>query len=338
MTDAMPGDALTEEAASWFARMRGPDATVERAAFDAWLTASPAHREAYNWIAEVFSLGRLVDMAPGPIAKPRLAYRRPLQAALVGALVLTIGVTSWAVFSPQSQTVPAIASRQAAGAQRNLATAVGEIRTIELADGSRVTLDTDSAVAIVYRSEVRRIDLRRGRARFDVAHEARPFVVVAGRGTVTAHGTVFDVGITAGGAVVRLLRGRVDVALRSGSAGTAETRWLAPGQQVAFGRSILPAARVVTAPDDRWPQGMLDCNGMALADVVARANRYARPQIVLADPGLGALKVSGAFRIDTPALLAARLATVFGLHADVQGSSRIVIDRKSSETKSHTAP
>lgn len=339
-TDTMPDDALTDTAAAWFARMRGPDAAADRPAFEAWLMASPAHLEAYNWIAEVFSLGRLVGMESDAIPKAIPARGRQLQAALAVALLLAISVAGWSFLRHRPDRIAPIATRLSAASGRDLAdTVIGQIRTIGLPDGSRMTLDTDSAVAIVYRGDVRRLELTRGRARFDVAHEARPFVVVAGNGTITAHGTVFDVGMISGGAVmVRLLRGRIDVALSTGAAGKAATRWLTPGQQVAFRTSILPSARVAVTPDDRWPQGMLDCDGMALTEVVAHANRYARPQLVLADPSLGALKVSGAFRIDRPQLLAQRLATVFGLHADAQGT-RIVIDRgPGPETKSKTPP
>lgn len=333
----MPDDALTDEAASWFARMRGPDANADRPAFDAWMTTSPAHREAYNWIAEVFSLGRLVEMEPDAIPEAPREHRRQLQAALVAALLLVIGVVGFATLGYRPEGSASIASRPSARSGSELATtAIGQIRTIGLSDGSRVTLDTDSAVAIVYRADVRRLELTRGRARFDVAHEARPFVVAAGKGTITAHGTVFDVGISPGGVVVRLLRGRVDVALSTGAA--KAIRRLAPGQQVAFDTATLPPAHSVTTPDDRWPQGVLECDGMPLVDVVARANRYARPQLVLADPGLGALQVSGEFRIDTPRVLAERLATVFGLRVTADGASRIVIDRgPSSEINSRAS-
>ncbi|WP_161989121.1 FecR family protein [Sphingomonas glacialis] len=330
----MPDDALSDEAALWFARMRGPDAETERPAFEAWLTERAAHREAYNWIAEVFSLGRLVEIEPDPLPTVQPVPSRLLQAALVAALVLLMGVGGWAVLMHRPDSAVSMASQPVMSGRGLIITKVGQIRAVRLADGSRITLDTDSAVSFTYRRDIRRLELVRGRARFDVAHEGRPFVVAAGRGTVTAHGTVFDVGLAPGGAVtVRLLRGSVDVALPvSGivrSSASATTRRLTPGQQVAFSTSILPPAQAVVTPDDRWPEGVLDCDGMALADLVARANRYTRTQIVLADPDLGRLKVSGAFRIDAPQLLAERVATVFGLHADAEGDARIVLERGS---------
>jgi transmembrane sensor len=329
----VPDDGLTEEAALWFTRMRGPDAETDRLAFEAWLAESRAHREAYNWIGEVYSLGRLIDPEPDAAIAVHPQRRRRLQAVLAAALVLFLSAAGWALLDHQpSDFVPVASWQSSMTARSHVKTEVGQIRTVRLPDGSRVTLDTNSAVAFTYQRDIRRLVVVRGRARFEVAHEARPFVVDAGKGTITAHGTIFDVGMTPDGAVeVRLLRGSVYVALPArgltGSHAVATTRQLMPGQQVLFGTSGLPPARTVATPDERWPEGMLECDGMALADLLARANRYARPQLVLADARLGALKVSGTFRIDIPQVLADRLAAVFGLHVQAQGASRIVIDR-----------
>src|SRR3546814_14166765 len=77
-----------------------------------------------------------------------------------------------------------------------LASKSGEIRTVALEDGSRVTLDTDTILHIAYSPTERGLKLERGRARFDVSYDAsRPFVVFAGGGSITAHGTVFDVAV-----------------------------------------------------------------------------------------------------------------------------------------------
>src|SRR3546814_15110866 len=77
-----------------------------------------------------------------------------------------------------------------------LASKIGEIRTVALEDGSRVTLDTDTILHIAYSPTERGLKLERGRARFDVSYDAsRPFVVFAGGGSITAHGTVFDVAV-----------------------------------------------------------------------------------------------------------------------------------------------
>src|SRR3546814_8581176 len=81
--------------------------------------------------------------------------------------------------------------------------------TVALEDGSRVTLDTDTILHIAYSPTERGLKLERGRARFDVSYDAsRPFVVFAGGGSITAHGTVFDVAVVDRHVSVALLRRR----------------------------------------------------------------------------------------------------------------------------------
>src|SRR3546814_4387812 len=92
-----------------------------------------------------------------------------------------------------------------------LASKSGEIRTVALEDGSRVTLDTDTIVHVAYSPTERGLKLERGRARFDVSYDAsRPFVVFAGGGSITAHGTVFDVAVVDRHVSVALLRGSIE--------------------------------------------------------------------------------------------------------------------------------
>lgn len=202
-----------------------------------------------------------------------------------------------------------------------LNTRVGEIRTFALQDGSSVTLDTDSLLAVAFTSHERGLRLIRGRGRFSVAHAAQPFVVRAGGGSVTAHGTVFDVGLTSGDEVhVHLLRGEIDVEMpsmpKSGNTMT-QTKRLAPGEQLTFGAMSLqeqlpPAA--AAAVDSNWPENVRDFDNIRLADLVSEANRYATTPLVLSSPDLGDLRISGTFRIRDTRKLADNLAVMLRLN------------------------
>lgn len=99
------------------------------------------------------------------------------------------------------------------GAQAELYTTnVRELRTIVLADKSRVTLSGHSAVLVSMGKKERRIELGRGEALFDVARDpSRPFVVHTGRGTATALGTSFNVHREGDGATVTVVHGQVSV-------------------------------------------------------------------------------------------------------------------------------
>jgi transmembrane sensor len=179
----------------------------------------------------------------------------------------------------------------------------------------------------------RRLRLEQGSARFEVAHEPRPFVVAAGDGTVTARGTVFDVSISSDNRVtVKLLRGSVDVAVPAISRPAVQSAQvvtrLAPGEHVDF------ADRRTRSLPGQTPQGgnefgaTLDLDHSRLADLVATANRHSPVQIGLGDPELGNLQVSGVLRIDDPDRLAAHLASVFDLTVERPAPSRIVLKRR----------
>ncbi|RZL74104.1 MAG: DUF4880 domain-containing protein, partial [Sphingomonas sp.] len=247
--------AMREVAATWFAVMRGPDAEAHRTEFEAWLGQDPLHRETYSRIAEIFSMGKGLA-TPAPQQRPAAAIyagrraRYPIVALLL--LVATLGGGAWMLGLTRSDSHPSPRSVQAEtgplAVNAHYTTRRGQISRIRLADGSTVTLDTNSTIDIAYDQARRHLLLRSGRARFDVAHEDRPFVVSAGNGSVTAHGTVFDVAMQSSGTVaVRLLRGVIDVALPRSMSGPLARKpvveRLSPGQQVVMAGATLTGVR-----------------------------------------------------------------------------------------------
>jgi transmembrane sensor len=207
-----------------------------------------------------------------------------------------------------------------------LASRIGEIRTITLGDGSRVTLDTSSAVEVRFDGGQRRVQLGRGRARFEVAHDARrPFVVAAGPGEVVAHGTVFDVDLRRPETLVVLLQGSVEIR-RPAAAGTpAASTMLRPGQQLAIsaGSAAVPVA--IRVPETRWPSGMLSFEDAPLADVLASANRYSRTQIVIRDPAVREHRFTGTFKAGEPAQLAVMIGSTFDLNVERDSDDNLVL-------------
>jgi transmembrane sensor len=209
-----------------------------------------------------------------------------------------------------------------------LASRVGQIRTIALEDGSRVTLDTDSLVRVQFDDDQRRLELERGRARFEVAPDARrPFVVVAGASEVVAHGTVFDVDLRRPGALVALLEGSVEV--RTASTANPVRRAstiLRSGQQLALAGT--PAAAQPTpirSAETRWPSGMLSFEDARLADVVASANRYSRTQILIGDPAAAERRFTGTFRAGDPAQLSEMVGSMFDLSVERNRDGNLIL-------------
>ena len=193
---------------------------------------------------------------------------------------------------------------------------------VRLADGSGVQLGAGTLLETAFDAGRRTIRLWRGQARFEVAHEGRPFVVLAGGGSVTARGTVFDVAVADGRRIeVRLLEGAVDVALpaTASKAGRPEVRRLAAGESLSFVPA--PAASRAASP----AIAARDFEAVPVAVLVAEANRGAARPIRLADTTLADQRVSGRFRVDDTELLAQRLAALFGRTADLSDSREIVL-------------
>jgi len=179
-------------------------------------------------------------------------------------------------------------------------TAAGERRVVTLSDGSKLSLDADSEVTVRYEKNERSLRLLKGQARFDVAHDKkRPFSVIAGRQKVIATGTAFNIDMAGPKVLVTLIEGHV-VVLDGYEEGIAPPQpkviELKAGQQL----STAPKApsEVAQANIQRvtaWTIGQLMFDDEPLSSVVERVNRYGGTQIIINDPKVGAMKISGVF-------------------------------------------
>ncbi|WCM26346.1 FecR domain-containing protein [Sphingomonas sp. QA11] len=322
------GEALAREAAHWFARLRSPDAEASRDAFKAWLAEGAEHRAAYNRAAEIFAMGKLLAEVDEPVP---VATRRPgaLAVALGLAAALVVGIGGWVVSRPATPAADQRGSVAGATDHRTLSTIAGEASAVRLADGSTVRLDRGTVLDVDIGGGQRNLRLRQGQARFEVAHEQRPFIVFAGGGSVTARGTIFEVALTRSGKVaVRLLQGAVDVALpRQAPMSPSAVRKLSVGEGISFAAQpqaspspVVPIG-ATTAPSS----GARDFEATPVSELVALANHGAARPIRMAGTSLAAQRVSGRFRIDDTELLARRLAALFGGHVDASDPHELVL-------------
>lgn len=316
-------DALREAASMWFARMRGPEAARHRDAFVQWLAADPAHQAAYDRMRLRWHQAGLVGHTASGEAREGLPAPRRRQAVIVALAASVLAVLGFAlVLRPGSESVPAHLV-----VARTLASPVGPAHRVALPDGSVVTLDTDSRVALDFTASVRRLRLLQGRARFEVAKDGRPFIVAAGAREIVALGTVFDVSLIGTAPQVELLEGVVEVraAKPVPGAAPAATR-LAPGQ-----RLVLDPAAAVPQPaarsDSRWASGMLSFENAPLDEVVSALNRYSARKILLDGTALAELRVTGSFRTGDPRQLADSLAATFRLRVSVRADGTLALSR-----------
>ncbi len=168
---------------------------------------------------------------------------------------------------------------------------VGEVTRLQLDDGSIVWLDSGAVLNRHFSEHRRDIDLLKGRAFFEVAHNAeRPFVVSAGDGTATAVGTRFSVSRERSGTTVSVEEGRVRV-----SNGGNE-RLLAAGSSSGWNESGALLSEAVAGTDvDSWRWGRIVIQGTPLEAAVAQLDRYYPGIIFVRDRG--DVRVSGRFDI-----------------------------------------
>jgi transmembrane sensor len=207
------------------------------------------------------------------------------------------------------------------------ATGPAQRHTVTLHDGSRVTLNVDTELAVFIHDDVRDLVLRHGEALFDVAHDPqRPFQVSAGDGQVTALGTHFQVSNRDREVVVTLLQGSVAVDRDASD----EHLRLRPGQQAAFAvdNGRISTRTVDTDVASSWARGRLLFRGTPLSDVIAEVNRYADTPLRLADPSLAATPVSGTFPIGDSRSVALGLQALLPLKADTGTPGRITLRRR----------
>lgn len=278
---------------------------------------------------------------PGATAYEPLRGTRKRPLAVVAMLLAAIvGTMIW---------------RQSGG--DTYATAIGEQRTVALADGSIVELDSHSRIRIRYTESRRDVELLEGQALFQVTHNAtRPFIVHSGITSVRDIGTQFNVYRKPTGTVVTVVEGRVAVSastlrLRSGThssgvgnpsnASRAAPASHAPrnagnaifvetGEQltvpaVASSRTLNSATtdilrHVNVAAATAWTHHELVFDSSSLADVVEEFNRYNAHQLVITDPGLAGVRITGIFSSADPSLLLKFLRTQPGISIEETGT------------------
>ena len=296
---------ITEAAAEWAVRLHAGALSEEaQAQLEQWLAADERHAPALHFAEQAWAaLGELaLESRPEPHRQrpaeartaPVTRRRRPLRwvgRAAVLSLVLAVGWVTGPTLLLQMQS--------------DYRTGAGEIRTVQLDDGSSVELDASSAISIDYDSNERRINLLAGSAVFDVAPmseaETRPFVVQSAGGRTKALGTQFVVGREGSDqAWVGVLQHSVAVSLQSPPVQGAAQQTLEEGQSARYSvkNGVQPLPGFDLSAATSWRRGVLIFDRQPLGQVIEQLNRYRPGQILLANPALASRQVSGVFRLE----------------------------------------
>ena len=326
MTEISARDRRAAQA--WMVKMLD-DPVRYRAAFNKWASAKPGRLQYYeSLLGSVQQASRaareLYREAP-QLARPpvRRGRGRPLVLGLTTAAIVLVAMIGWSVYQGHSR------GEQDVQIASGLATKIGEVRTEKLDDGSTIILDTNSEVSTDLTASSRSVELKRGRARFMVAHDKdRPFIVSAGGNEVIATGTMFDVTLR-GGFGVHLLQGSIEVRLARAFAGSGSrpNLRLQPGQLINIfdGQVGIPSAMQARQSDEQWVSGVKSFDDVPIKDVIAEANSYSETQIILADPLLGEREIFGDINIRDIEAVALAIADYLQLQIDRSQPGKLIV-------------
>ena len=347
--------AVAQQAADWFvANQAGPLGQADRAAFVAWLKASPIHVKEYLGVAlvahdlpsatanpdvpletllaqaradetdTVVSFGQSTATDEPPAKRSWVSRAWPLAASAAAAVAVVVASVLWWTRDGELLGLP-----------RTYETAHGEQSEWRLPDDSLLDLNTDSAVTVRYSGTERVVDVKRGQALFQVVPDSkRRFRVAAGDVQVLAVGTQFEVYRKLDDtAVITVIDGTVGVLVgdaapqKLGAVLPAKALHIGPGHQVLIEAGIMPAHAVPVNLQQAmaWLQREIAFEQQPLGEVADEFNRYARIPFEITDPTLRALPISGVFDAYDTDSFAAFLETLEG----------VVVQRTATQVRVH---
>jgi transmembrane sensor len=350
--------AIQERAVVFLQRREGPEwGEADHAEFTAWLEASTAHRVAFLRAEAAWEeIGRLKAVAAG---LPRQTVPTPaeLDALQFGADRLpSTSVTIMAAVPPRvnkkilaggTRIGVALAASLLVGivavlavyplwfAGERYATPVGGVASVPLADGSHITLNTASTIRVSLSETERHIELSRGEAFFEVAHDPnRPFVVQVGGKRVIAVGTEFSVRRQGDDDIqVVVTEGKVRIETpehpKSSAAATTASReravFASAGTIARVGGSGISTETEPAAAAEEilsWRSGYVTFHDTPLAGAIAEFNRYNARQIVIQDPAVAAMPLTGKFRATNNEAFVDLLEQTY--HLSVRRTSKVI--------------
>lgn len=333
--------SLYDQAIDWLVKLRDDNLDDSQLdAFAEWLGQAPEHSDAFAAAEQLFN-----DMVSAADARASSATASPAALAPATAQVVplprstaksakprwlapVIGIAaSWLL------AVGLVMPKQAhlfGDYFSDYRTQTGELREVQLSDGSRLLMNTNSSISVDFSADSRRIVLHHGQVRFTVAKDARrPFEVVADHLSVRALGTVFEVYQRDDAETRVMVQEHAVAATLTGGESQSHGVTIAEGQQLNY-KPGQPLPQPEAAKLDQataWQQRRLLINDRPLPELIAELERYRLGRIFVADPALNQLRVSGVFSMDNPDSALATLSQVLALQQTRIGPWWVVLHR-----------
>lgn len=285
------GDPTLSMAIEWMVLLRsGHLGTKERASFDAWRAANPAHQAACDRITQAlgaFSMLRERGVS-GLVAHQTVQglSRRSVTRSALGLAGLGAGMggslLGWQVANEQ-------------GLLADQSTGLAQRHQEALPDGSTLWMDARTAVDVAFNAGQRTLTLHHGRLLVQTAAGAQgPLRVQTAQGQVTTDGAQFVVQQRrdAGVLQVTALKGQVDVVPRAGP--RVE---LPAGRHATLAPRRAPTVTTARGNESLWTRGMVAMANQPLGELIEALRDY-RPGMLRVDPRAAQIPISGIFSLD----------------------------------------
>lgn len=307
-----PSYEVLQQAAEWFALLRGAADGGSQARWRSWLEQRSEHREAWRYVESIS--GRFEPLREPSARRAAVETFRAVRGnglkrrQVLGGLAMVTagGLAAWC--AGRHARMPQLVMAWRA----DYRTATGEIREIPLADGSRVWLNTASALDADLQPGLRRLRLIEGEVLIQTAKDAqRPFVVDTAQGRLRALGTRFKVRLDGDATLLSVYAGAVEVR----TAGSGAVRVAAAGEQLRFGGDSVSDPAPADPARQAWSQGVLLAENIPLGELVAELNRYYPGHLGVA-PEVAGLRVLGGYPLRDPDKVLSMLEAVLPIRVD----------------------
>lgn len=287
-----PGFIALQQAAKWYAELQDiPASQASPNAFQHWLNENSENRLAWQYVLKISQrftplcesdARKTAALTALTHAQHNAGRRQVLKMAAWISVGSLIGWSTWRHTPLRNQVLAWRADYHSPH---------GAITQFTLNDGSRIWLDTDSALNVNYSTKQRALQLINGRVMIETAADPqRSLTVTTAQGKMRALGTRFSVHMLNEGTVLHVYQGAVEVS----PAATADKLIIKAGHGVTFRQDAFEPVTALSKPEPVWPRGLLQAENIPLREFITRLSAY-RNGYLGCDPAVEALAVTGTF-------------------------------------------
>lgn len=319
----------------------------ERSAMQQWIAADPRHEQAYRQARRVWDgIGQLSHLRGSVRVEDLNRYPFPdrghedaagaggRNATRVFQLLRRPAILAPGLIAAVAMVVAVFALMPSATEFFEYGSRIGEIREIELPDGTAVTLGAYSKIRVSYSRKERAMSLDRGEAFIDAASDSeRPFTVDSHFTAVLVTGTQFSMRRGVETVEIAVAEGTVRVSNAREGASDLRHLTLTGGQKVSADHrgNLGPVRQVSRETVGAWRAGRFFYENTRLAEVIADVNRYSPRRIQISPMSLGDMRISGSFSGDQADQILVKLQRVLPIRVVEYGPNQLLLTRAENE-------